>query len=154
MIRNGFIYLDKTKSKESRQIPVNKDLNRLFRRIRKDRHFTSEYVFVYHGDPVKDVKRGFKAALDRAGIKDFRFHDLRHTFASQVIMRGASLKDVQELLGHRTMSMTLRYSHLTQEHKREAVNLLNGLTASKDSASPSGHKTVTKSESQKSASHN
>jgi len=44
-------------------------------------------------------------------------------------MKGGSLKDVQELLGHKTMTMTLRYAHLTQEHKRKAVNLLNGLTA-------------------------
>jgi len=67
--------------------------------------------------------------LKNAGITDFRFHDLRHTFASQVIMRGGDLKDVQDPLGHKSMSMTLRYSHLSQEHKKKAVNLLNGLTA-------------------------
>ena len=62
-------------------------------------------------------------------------------------MKGGSIKDVQELLSHKTMTMTLRYAHLTQEHKRKAVNLLNGLTAS---ASDKGvcHKTVTFSESQ------
>ncbi|MBC8394449.1 MAG: hypothetical protein H8E17_18015 [Deltaproteobacteria bacterium] len=47
-------------------------------------------------------------------------------------MKGGSLKDIQELLGHKTMTMTLRYAHLTQEHKRNAVNLLNGLTAIKE----------------------
>lgn len=67
--------------------------------------------------------------MTRADINDFRIHDLRHTFASQLLMKGGSLKDVQELLGHKTMTMTLRYAHLTQEHKRKAVNLLNGLTA-------------------------
>jgi len=45
-----------------------------------------------------------------------------------LLQRGGTLKDVQELLGHKTMTMTLRYAHLTQEHKRKAVNLLNGLT--------------------------
>ena len=72
----------------------------------------------------------FAAALDRAGIHDFRFHDLilRHTFASHMVMRGASLKDLQELLGHKSKSMVLRYAHLTQEHKKKAVNLLQGLT--------------------------
>jgi len=53
-------------------------------------------------------------------------------------MKGGTLKDVQELLGHKTMSMTLRYAHLSQEHKRQAVNLLSGLTGSGDC-----HKTVT-----------
>ena len=66
--------------------------------------------------------------MKRAGIVDFRFHDLRHTFASQLILHGGDLKDVQELLGHKSMTMTLRYAHLTQEHKRKSVNLLNGLT--------------------------
>ena len=47
-------------------------------------------------------------------------------------MRGASLKELQEILGHKTMTMTLRYAHLSQEHKKKAVNLLNGLTASKN----------------------
>jgi hypothetical protein len=55
-------------------------------------------------------------------------------------MKGGTLKDVQELLGHKTMTMTLRYVHLTQEHKRKAVNLLNGLTAPKNGKC---HKTVT-----------
>jgi hypothetical protein len=55
-------------------------------------------------------------------------------------MRGGSLKDIQELLGHKTMTMTLRYAHLTQKHKKKAVNLLNGLTTSKKDEC---HKTVT-----------
>jgi integrase len=80
---------------------------------------------------------------------DFRFHDLRHTFASQLLLKGGTLKDVQELLGHKTMTMTLRYAHLTQEHKKKAVNLLNGLTASKK---VDCHKTVTFPDQEKSAS--
>lgn len=59
----------------------------------------SEYVFTYKGKRVKNIKKAFKTALKNAGITDFRFHDLGHTFASQVVMRGGDLKDVQELLG-------------------------------------------------------
>jgi integrase len=81
---------------------------------------------LFHVFPVKQT--GFKEALKRAVIEDFRFHDLRHTFASHMLMRGAGLKDVQEILGHKTMTMTLRYAHLSGEHKRRAVNLLSGLT--------------------------
>jgi integrase len=74
------------------------------------------------------------------GIVDFKFRDLRHTFAGQLVMKGGTLKDVQELLGHTTMTMTLRYVHLSQKHKKKAVNLLNGLTGSKNDVC---HKTVT-----------
>jgi len=100
---------------------------------------------------IGSVKTAFNSALRRAGIEDFRFHDLRHTFASQMIMRGASLKDVQEILGHKTMTMTLRYAHLSQEHKKKAVNLLNELTACNSPANSTCHKSVTFCESRVSA---
>jgi integrase len=129
-IRNGFIYLEKTKTKCRREIPVNDDLAQVFKEIRKEQGLTSKYIFTYNSRTIRRVEKAFKGALKRAGIQDFKFHDLRHTFASHVIMRGGSLKDVQELLGHKTMTMTLRYSHLSQEHKKKAVNLLNGLTSS------------------------
>jgi len=128
-VRNGFIYLIKTKTKEQRQIPINDELASVFKSIRRKQPLGTEFVFTYKDKPVKNIKRSFKATLNRAEILDFRFHDLRHTFASQVIMKGGSLKDIQELLGHKTTTMTLRYSHLTQEHKRNVVNLLNGLTS-------------------------
>ena len=89
---------------------------------------TSDYVFTYAKRNIKRIDRAHKKVCENAGIEDFRFHDLRHTFASHVLMRGGSLKDVQEPLGHKTMTMTLRYAHLSQEHKKKAVNLLNGLT--------------------------
>ena len=147
-IKGDFIYLRRTKTKEKREIPINDEMVILFKRIKSEQspkgknvvgldgkpidgqNRLSEYVFTYKGVAVKNIKKSFKTALKNAGINDFRFHDLRHTFASQVIMRGGDLKDVQELLGHKSMSMTLRYSHLSQEHKKIAVNLLNGLTAS------------------------
>jgi len=154
-VRNGFVYLKETKTKEPRQIPINDNLEAMFKRIRAKQYLKLKYVFLYDGQsiemktgkvrkpkkntpakPVIGIKSSFNSALKRADINDFRFHDLRHTFASQVIMKGGSLKDVQELLGHKTMAMTLRYAHLSQEHKKKAVNRLNGLTAQ-------CHKTVT-----------
>ena len=131
-IQNGFIYLKKTKTNEPRQIPINDDLSDVFSQIRKKQHLSSKYVFTFEGKPVDSVKVGFNSALKRAGISDFRFHDLRHTFASHFVMRGGSLKELQEILGHKTMTMTLRYAHLSKEHKRKAVNLLNGLTTSQN----------------------
>jgi integrase len=131
-IRDGQIYLQKTKTNEPRQIPINDDLAALFKEIQVHQQFKSECVF-----PLERVNKGFKAALSRAGIQDFRFHDLRHTFASHLLMRGGALKDVQEILGHKTMTMTLRYAHLSGEHKRRAVNLLNGLTQTHSLDGPS-----------------
>ena len=77
------------------------------------------------GKPYQDVKRSFNTALRRAGIKDFRFHDLRHTFASHLVMAGVDITTVKELLGHKTLTMTLRYSHLSPSHKVKAVEILD-----------------------------
>lgn len=127
-IRNGFIYLEKTKTKNKREIPINDELEKVFKEIRREQGLTSKHVFTYNSKTIHRVERAFKGALRRAKIEDFKFHDLRHTFASHLIMKGATLKEVQELLGHKDIKMTLRYAHLSQEHKKKAVNLLNGLT--------------------------
>jgi integrase len=75
-------------------------------------------------------RTAWETAVRAARLDDFRFHDLRHTFASWLVQRGRSLREVQEALGHATQAMTLRYSHLAPEHLRAAV-------ASLDDALPS-----------------
>lgn len=136
-VKHGLIYLqEEVKNNEARQIPINERMVEIFKEIRKEQGLSSKHVFTYqHGKksspvPIHRVDRSFKGALSRAKIEDCKFHDLRHTFASHLIMRGATLKEVQELLGHTTVTMTLRYSHLSPEHKQKAVDRLNGLTAS------------------------
>jgi len=79
------------------------------------------------GKPLRDMKRSFHAALKKVGIKEFHWHDLRHTSASYLAMKGASLKAVQEHLGHSSIAMTERYSHLSENFQREQINLLNSL---------------------------
>lgn len=71
-----------------------------------------------------DIKSPFKGALKRAGIENFRFHDLRHTFASKLVMAGVDIRAVQELMGHKSITMTMKYSHLSDAHLREAVKRL------------------------------
>ncbi|TKC83790.1 site-specific integrase [Trinickia terrae] len=70
------------------------------------------------------IQKGFQAACDRAGIEDFRVHDLRHTFASWLVMAGVSLYVVKELLGHSSITVTERYAHLAPHVGRAAVQLL------------------------------
>jgi integrase len=68
--------------------------------------------------PDKNVRKAFETAVAAAKLDDFRFHDLRHSFASSFMMRGGSLAALREILGHATMAMTLRYSHLSPAHLR------------------------------------
>ena len=77
------------------------------------------------------VKRSFKTALRRSGIRDVQFHDLRHTFASHLVMAGVDLTTVKELLGHKDIKMTLRYAHLAPAHKKKAVEMLDNTTTQK-----------------------
>jgi integrase len=73
------------------------------------------------------TRSAWEAALGAAGVEGFHVHDLRHTFASWLIQRGRSLKEVQEALGHQTMIMTMRYRHLAPDHLRAAVAVLDGV---------------------------
>ena len=82
------------------------------------------------------LKDAVPKACARAKLaKRITTHGLRHTFASHLVMRGASLKAVQELLGHESIEMTLRYSHLTPDVKREAVQLLDWAETARPSTS-------------------
>ena len=62
--------------------------------------------------------------MRKAGLEDFTFHDLRHTFASRLVMAGVDLPTVKELMGHKDITMTLRYTHLSSDHKQRAVRVL------------------------------
>ena len=81
-------------------------------------------------DPVSgkryiDVKRSFKTACRRAKIKDFRFHDLRHTFVSHLAMASVDIMAVKDLLGYKSLNMTMRYAHLAPAHKVKALETLD-----------------------------
>jgi integrase len=130
-LQHYFILLDKTKNGTRREIPINSTLEELFQNL--PRGVESNYVFVNkNGKPYRDIKRSFSAALQRAGICDFRFHDCRHTMASHLVMAGIDLTTVKELLGHKDITMTLRYSHLAPGHKRKAVQVLDRIMDKKE----------------------
>jgi len=70
------------------------------------------------GRPIKNFGKSWRESCRLAELEDFHFHDLRHTYCSNLLLSGATLKDVQEMIGHSDVSMTNRYAHLTMEHKR------------------------------------
>ena len=122
---NRVILLDTSKNGERREIPINNNLYESLTGI--IRQINVKYVFFNPRTlkPYKDIKKGFSAALGKSHILDFRFHDLRHTFASQLVMKSVDLATVRDLMGHKDIKMTLRYSHLSKTHLKDAVNVLN-----------------------------
>lgn len=131
-LRHGYILLDQTKNGERRQIPISAMLRETLSVI--VRRVDVPYVFHIHdpdnkerdGKRYADIKTAFHAALKRARLVDFRFHDLRHTFASLLVMGGVDLATIKELLGHKDFKMTLRYAHLAPAHKQAALGVLDG----------------------------
>lgn len=122
------VRVNMSKSGYARYIPINETLGRVLAGLQ--RVTGNPYVFPgKDGGPFKRHGRFHKTyrnTLDRAGIKDFRFHDLRHSFASQLTMAGVDLRTVGEILGHRSgFKMTMRYAHLSPEHKLNAVRKLD-----------------------------
>ena len=73
-----------------------------------------------------EVRKHWCAALDTAGIEDFRFHDLRHSAASYLVMNGATLNETAEVLGHKSIQTTMRYAHLSTEHKAKLTERIFG----------------------------
>ena len=82
-----------------------------------------------NGVPIKSFHKSWKTICEIAGINDFRYHDLRHTFCSNLLLSGASLKDVKEMIGHRHLETTDRYSHLTGFHKAQLYDRLSAYYA-------------------------
>jgi integrase len=116
---------DTTKTSETRHIPMNPDVIAVLEEWKKQSG-TALYVFPnQEGSSFKDVKSAWLKLLKRAEVVGFRWHDMRHEFASQLVMGGIPLNTVREILGHRDIKMTMRYSHLSCGTKAAAVALLS-----------------------------
>jgi integrase len=125
---NKIIRIRHSKNGESRHVPMNETVSEILRT--RTSRLKSSWVFSSKtGQSPLDAKnymnRVFVPALERAKINNFHWHDLRHTFASRLVMAGVDLKTVQEVLGHKTIAMTLRYSHLSPQHRLEALQRLD-----------------------------
>jgi integrase len=124
----GSIRARQSKSGEDYHVPMNDELRRILRALPS--RMRSEWVFPSDtGETCLDARnfihRVFAPALEESKIEDFHWHDLRHSFASRLVMKGVDLTTVQELMGHKTPAMTSRYAHLSPAHRLAAAQKLN-----------------------------
>lgn len=112
------ITLFETKNGSIRAVPLAGPARKILKRQSRVRLIDNNYIFVGRkkGKHMAFPRDAFARALERAGIEDFRFHDLRHTAASYLAMSGATLAEIAEILGHKTLQMVKRYAHLTEQH--------------------------------------
>ncbi|HEY9081180.1 tyrosine-type recombinase/integrase [Magnetovibrio sp.] len=118
----GFVTFRKTKNGEDRTVRLTDRAKRILQGLKPK---ASGPVFTYRGQAIKDVKTAFGRACKRAEVEDFRFHDLRHTFASRLVQQGVSLYEVMHLTGHKSFEMVQRYAHLAPDFQERAIGALN-----------------------------
>jgi len=120
----AWIHADEAKSGKAISVPLNEDAMSVLRRRHGE---DSRYVVTYQGQPVaRTSTKAWYKALGRAGIEDFRWHDLRHTWASWHVQAGTSLAELQALGGWSCMEMVLRYAHLGGDHLKKAASRIDG----------------------------
>ena len=120
------ITLQKTKNGEIRVLPLTGYGLQLLEAHAAKEHSDTDFVFPNKfGTAPVSIKRCWKTAVKEAGIDNFRFHDLRHSAASYLAMNGASLPELAEVLGHKTLAMVKRYAHLSEPHTINVVSRMN-----------------------------
>ena len=136
-LEKRMISLSETKNDEPRHIPINDTLFDELVTVSEGKR-PGDFLFVKkNGKSRGGVRVAFNAALSEAGIKDFTFHDLRHTTASNLVMNGVDLYTVKEILGHKDIKMTMKYAHLSPEHKTHAIRALDKIFSGKSTLSGS-----------------
>ncbi len=124
--KNRIITVQDSKSGKKRMLPMDDTLCETLSVL--PTRFQKGYVFpspVGKGKPLYDCRKQFSSAVKMAEIENIRFHDLRYTFASHLIMAGVDVMTVKELLGHASITMTMRYSHLAPDHRLRAIKTLD-----------------------------
>ena len=115
--RRAWIHADQSKNRRALAVPLNQDAVEV---LRSEFGKHELYVFTYQGQPVTRANnRAWRKALVRAGIEDFRWHDLRHTWASWHVQNGTPLEVLKELGGWESLEMVMRYAHLSGDHLME-----------------------------------
>jgi len=121
------IILEETKNGERRQIPLSGKAFKLLQKLQDKHNLFTQLLFpskINFNTPI-DIRSAWDYALKKAKIKDFRFHDLRHSCASYLAMNGSSILEIAAVLGHKTLQMAKRYSHLSDSHLSDVVSRMN-----------------------------
>lgn len=126
-LKEGFIILHETKNGEKRRVPLSGLALSLLEEHAKVRRVDTSLLFPSQMKPFQpiDLRKAFFNAMEVAQINDFKWHDLRHCTASYLAMNGASLAEIAEILGHKTLAMVKRYAHLSDGHVSDVVASMN-----------------------------
>ncbi len=129
-LRNKVLTIPRSKHGDARHVPLSDEAVEILKTIRTETRVTSPWCFPSLNpmtpiDPANLYRRVYLPALAKAGVKDVVWHTLRHTCASRLVMAGVDIRTVQEIMGHKTLAMTMRYSHLSGEHLSQAVNRIS-----------------------------
>ena len=126
-LKDGFLILHETKNGERRRVTLTGLSLELVKEHSKIRRLDTQLLFPSERNPLKpiDLRKAFLNAMAAAQINDFKWHDLRHCTASYLAMNGASLAEIAEVLGHKTLSMVKRYAHLSEGHVSNVVASMN-----------------------------
>jgi len=126
-LQRGFIKLRgvDTKTKEPRLVPLTEDTRKCLAELAKVRSLTTNRVFLYNGKSIDEIKHAFKTALKRAGIEDFRFHDLRHCAATNLRRAGVDTVTAMKIVGHKSEKMHRRYNSVNEDDLLQAIAKIN-----------------------------
>lgn len=125
-LKNKQFHFLNTKNGDNRGVAITSNIYQELKGFKKVRNINSDYLFATKdGKKILYLRGQFEKALDQAKIKNFHFHDLRHTAASYLAKGGAGLLEIADILGHKTLAMVQRYSHFTKEHSAQVLENMN-----------------------------
>ncbi len=124
-LTQGKITITKSKNTDMRAVPIRGLALDLLRKLAA-KSSSIGYIFPSHNKSKPlELRRAFRTAIKRAGLKNFRGHDCRHSYATAMLAQGLSLGEIGHLLGHRSVSMTRRYAHLVESRSIDAVSKMS-----------------------------